>query len=275
MQHSGLDMVSAGYWAREAQDIKRWSTNHSLAEVSPMPDYAAILKSKELLCKGTSALYFEKPDGFEFKAGQFADFTLLETGAIDSAGNTRTLSIASAPHENHLMVAMRIRDTGFKRVVNALPSGTPLLLKGPYGNLTLHKNTSRPAVFLAGGIGITPFRSMIWQATEARSAHRIFLFYSIRRLEEAAFLKELQGIEKMNPRYKFIPTITRSDEAPIEWRGETGHITHQMLVRWGTALRMSIFYVAGPPAMVSSMRGMLNVAGVCDDDIRAEEFAGY
>lgn len=240
-----------------------------------MPDYEAILKSKEILCKGTTALYFEKPDGFEFKAGQFADFTLLETAAIDSAGNTRTLSIASAPHENDLMVAMRIRNTGFKRVVNALPTGTPLLLKGPYGNLTLHKNTARPAVFLAGGIGITPFRSMIRQTTEARSAHRIFLFYSIRQLEEAAFLKELQNIEEINPRHRFIPTITRSDEAPFEWRGETGHITEQMLLRWVPALRMSIFYVAGPPAMVGSMRVMLNAAGVCDDDIRAEEFAGY
>jgi ferredoxin-NADP reductase len=240
-----------------------------------MPDYEAILKSKEILCKGTTALYFEKPDGFEFKAGQFADFTLLETAAIDSAGNTRTLSIASAPHENDIMVAMRIRNTGFKRVVNALPTGTPLLLKGPYGNLTLHKNTARPAVFLAGGIGITPFRSMIRQTTEARSAHRIFLFYSIRQLEEAAFLKELQNIEEINPRYKFIPTITHSEKAPFGWRDETGHITEQMLLRWVPALRMSIFYVAGPPAMVSSMRGMLNVAGVCDDDIRAEEFAGY
>jgi ferredoxin-NADP reductase len=240
-----------------------------------MPDYEAILKSKEILCKGTTALYFEKPDGFEFKAGQFADFTLLETAAIDSAGNTRTLSIASAPHENELMVAMRIRNTGFKRVVNALPSGTPLLLKGPYGNLTLHKNTARSAVFMAGGIGITPLRSMIWQATKARSGHRIFLFYSIRQLEEAAFLKELQTIEAINPRYKFIPTITRSEKASFEWRGETGHITEQMLVSWVPGLRMSIFYVAGPRAFVSSMRGMLSVAGVCDDDIRAEEFAGY
>jgi ferredoxin-NADP reductase len=116
---------------------------------------------------------------------------------------------------------------------------------------------------------------MIWQATKARSGHRIFLFYSIRQLEEAAFLKELQTIEAINPRYKFIPTITRSEKASFEWRGETGHITEQMLVRWVPGLRMSIFYVAGPRAFVSSMRGMLSVAGVCDDDIRAEEFAGY
>ena len=240
-----------------------------------MPEYEAVLKSKEILCKGTTALYFEKPDGFEFRAGQFADFTLHENVAVDSAGNTRTLSIASAPHESHLMVAMRIRNTGFKRVVNALPAGTPLLLKGPYGNLTLHKNTARPAVFLAGGIGITPFRSMIWQATEARSAHRIYLFYSIRHLEEAAFMEELQNIEKTNPRFKFILIITRSEQTPFAGRVETGHITEQMLARWVPGLRTSIFYAAGPPAMVHGMRGMLNAAGVCDDDIRAEEFAGY
>ena len=240
-----------------------------------MRNCKAILKARDSLCNGTTGLYFEKPDGFKFKPGQFANFTLDSTIATDAGGSTRSLSIASAPHENDLMVAMRMRDTGFKRAASALPIGAPFLLEGPYGNLILHRDIARPAVFLAGGIGITPFRSMIRHATEVGSAHRIFLFYSIRRLEEAAFLKELLEMQELNLRFKFIPTITHPDGIPHHWRGELGYITEPMLTRWLPDFQVPIFYIAGPPGMVAGMRQILCDAGVSDDDIRAEEFAGY
>ncbi len=235
----------------------------------------AILKRRDSLCNGTTGLCFEKPDGFEFKPGQFANFTLDSVITTDPGGITRTLSIASAPHEKDLMVAMRMRDTGFKRIANELPIGASFLLEGPYGNLILHMDTARPAVFLAGGIGITPFRSMIRHATEVGSAHKIFLFYSIRRIEEGAFLNELQEFQELNPRFNFIPTITHPDRVPRDWRGELGHITEPMLNRWLPASQAPIFYIAGPPGMVDGMRQMLCDALVSEDDIRAEEFAGY
>ncbi len=235
----------------------------------------AILKGRDSLCDGTTGLYFEKPEGFEFKPGQFANFTLDSAIATDAGGSTRTLSIASAPHEKDLMVAMRMRDTGFKRAARALPIGAPFLLEGPYGNLILHKDIARPAVFMAGGIGITPFRSMIRHTTEVGSAHRIFLFYSIRQVEDAPFLKELREIQGLNDRFKFIPTITHPDGIPLQWREEHGHITEQMLTRWLPDFQVPVFYIAGPPGMVAGMRQILCDAGVSDDDIRAEEFAGY
>ncbi len=148
----------------------------------------AILKGRDSLCDGTTGLYFEKPEGFEFKPGQFANFTLDSAIATDAGGSTRTLSIASAPHEKDLMVAMRMRDTGFKRAARALPIGAPFLL---------------------------------------------------------------------------------------EWREEHGHITEQMLTRWLPDFQVPVFYIAGPPGMVAGMRQILCDAGVSDDDIRAEEFAGY
>jgi ferredoxin-NADP reductase len=240
-----------------------------------MRNCRTILKRRDNLCAGTTGLYFEKPDGFAFKPGQFANFTLDSPIAYDPGGSARTLSIASAPNEKDLMVAMRMRDTGFKRAAGALPIGSPFLIEGPYGNLILHKDIARPAVFLAGGIGITPFRSMIRHATEVGSAHRISLFYSFRRLEEAAFLKELQEVQELNSRFKFIPTITHPDGVPHHWRGELGHITEQMLTKWLPDFQVPIFYIAGPPGMVASMRQMLCEADVSDDDIRAEEFAGY
>jgi ferredoxin-NADP reductase len=96
-----------------------------------MPPYKAKLRAQKTVCAGTTAFFFEKPIDFEFQAGQFFNFTLLAPGDLDSGGNTRALSIASAPHERTLMVAMRQRTTAFKRTLNSLPLGTELLLQGP------------------------------------------------------------------------------------------------------------------------------------------------
>jgi ferredoxin-NADP reductase len=116
---------------------------------------------------------------------------------------------------------------------------------------------------------------MIRRDTEVESAHRIFLFYSIRRPEEAAFMTELEEIQELNPDFRFIPTITHSDGVPRRWRGETGHITESMVMKRLPDLAIPIFYIAGPPGMVAGVRQILCAAGVSDDDIRAEEFAGY
>jgi len=235
----------------------------------------AILRARKCLCEGTTAFYFEKPHGFEFRAGQFVNLTLLDNAKTDLQGSTRSLSIANAPHEKDLMVAMRNRDTGFKRAIHALPIGSAVLFQGPFGNFTLHRDTARPAVLLAGGIGITPFRSMLWQAATMRSPHQIFLFYANRRPQEVAFLEELRDLEQSSPRYKLITTITHPSEATADWRGEQGYFTEKMLKKWLPDLRVPVFYLAGPAGGVTSMRLTLNAAGVSDDDIRAEEFPGY
>jgi ferredoxin-NADP reductase len=240
-----------------------------------MPPYKAKLKAQKTLCDGTTAFYFEKPAAFEFEAGQFFNFTLLSPGETDLEGNTRALSIASAPHERNLMVAMRLRSTAFKRSLNSLPPGTELLLQGPYGWMTLPRHTTRPAVLLAGGIGITPFRSLVWSEAESMSARRILLFYSVRVPEEAAFLEELQELERYNGRYKLICTVTQPEKAKMHWRGETGRISMEMLSKWIPDLSVPVYYIAGPPGMVTGVRQMLIGAGVAEEDIRAEEFCGY
>jgi ferredoxin-NADP reductase len=109
---------------------------------------------------------FEKPEGFTYKAGQNSDFTLIEPLETDPEGNKRTFSLVTTPAEDHLAITTRMRDTAFKRTLRVMEDGTKLTIEGPYGDLTLHENTARPAVFLAGGIGITPFHSMVRDATE-------------------------------------------------------------------------------------------------------------
>src|ERR1041384_1039259 len=148
------------------------------------------LLRREEVAEGTVAFYFEKPEGFQFAAGQFLRFSLIDPPETDDEGDSRSFSIASAPSEPDLMIATRISDTAFKRVLKSMPRGSEIEIKGPYGRMTLHEDVNRPAVFLTGGIGITPFRSIAVEAAKNAGDHRVHLFYSNRRPEDAAFLDE-------------------------------------------------------------------------------------
>ena len=120
------------------------------------------------------AFRFERPSGWTFEAGQAIDITLLAPAETDAEGNTRTFTIASAPYEKTLMVATRMRDTAFKRVLKVMPVGAAVQIEGPTGVLTLHSDAARAAVFLCGGIGITPFRSIAFGAANEHLPHRMF-----------------------------------------------------------------------------------------------------
>ena len=233
------------------------------------------LVSRHEVAERTTAFRFEKPSNWTFKAGQALDMTLLKPSETDTEGNTRAFSIASGPHEETLMVATRIRDTAFKRVLNTMPLGSAVKIEGPFGDLTLHNNVKRTAVFLAGGIGITPFRSIVFRAAKEKLPHRIFLFYSNRRPEDAPFLDELQALEKENPNYKLVASMTQMAKSHQSWHGEVGRIDKEMLARYLKDAVSPIYYIAGPPEMVKGLHTMVHEAGVDDDDVRAEEFAGY
>lgn len=229
------------------------------------------LIKKEEVANETMAFHFEKPVGFTFKAGQFADFTLLNPSETDEEGNIRGFSLAHAPYEGELMIATRMRDTAFKRVLKNLPLGTELKLDAPYGNFVLHKTETTPAVFLTGGIGITPVRSIIAQASHDRLPHKIVLFYSNKTPQDTAFLQDLQSFTKENPNFTFVPVMTRDET----WNGEKGHITKEMLTKYIPDVMTPIYYLSGPASMVATMRQILMDAQVNEDNIRTEEFSGY
>ena len=233
------------------------------------------LTRNKQIAEGTVAFYFEKPEGFQFKAGQFLQFTLIDSPETDEEGDARTFSIASAPYEAELMIATRMRDTAFKRVLKTLTPGSEVEINGPYGSMTLHEDPTRPGVFLTGGIGITPFRGIAIDAAHRRLSHRLYLFYSNRRPEDAAFLDELRELEKANPNYRFIPTMTAADGSTRGWAGERGHINAEMLRRFVEDLASPVYYVAGPEGLVTAIGKTLAEAGVIEDDINAEEFEGY
>ena len=224
-----------------------------------MASHETTLTGRKEIAAGTMAFHFAKPPGFSFKPGQAVDIALPDD-------SHRLFSLVSAPFEERLTVATRMRaGSAFKRALGTLPPGAKLKLKGPQGVMTLHEDRARAAVLIAGGIGITPFMSMLRQAAHDRLAQRLFLLYSNRRPEDAAFLAELQGIARQNPDLRLLARMTDVD----------GIINEETVQRFVDDAAAPVYYLAGPPGMVEAMSAILKRAGVGDDDVRSEEFYGY
>ena len=247
----------------------------SLQEGSPVFGYGSRLLSRTEVAQDTVAFRFERPQDFLFRPGQSIDLTLLGARPGGSDCLTHTFSIASSPFIDEILIATRIRDSAFKRALSILPLGTYVNLSAPMGSFSLHRNISKPSVFLAGGIGVAPFLSMLCSAALDKARHDIFLFYANRYLEDAAFMNALWDLESSNAKFRFVPTFTRIDGTSRGWQGEIGHIRAEMLSKYVGNLHGPIFYIAGPPTMVAATRRMLVNAGVDEDDIRTEEFVGY
>jgi ferredoxin-NADP reductase len=196
------------------------------------PVYSLKLKKHSDVAERTLEFRFDKPVGMTFNAGQFMDLTLIDPPETDAEGNTRGFSINAAPDDRELVFTTRLRDTAFKRVLQTMPLGTQVKAEGPFGNLTLHNDASRPAVLLAGGIGITPFRSIVRRAAHEKLPHRILLFYSNRRPEDAPFLDEFYGLARENPNFTFIPTMTQTGGSRLPWTGQTGYIAHELIAKY-------------------------------------------
>jgi len=221
------------------------------------------LRRREQVAEGTFAFHFDKPAGFSHQAGQNALLTLPD----GSEGHTFT--IASAPHERELLFATRMRDSAYKRAIAAAPIGAKFKLDGPAGVMVLHDDEKRPAVFLAGGIGITPFLAMARDAAARLLPHRLLLIYSNRRPQDAAFLAELKHMQNRN--FRMVATMT---DAP-DWQGEKRMISRELLAEHVKELREPVYYFAGPPGMTMAVQGMLGGMSVKEDDMRSEEFYGY
>lgn len=237
------------------------------------PSYTVELVGREMVADGTAAWRFSKPAGFKHVAGQYLKMTLLNPSKRDAKGPSRVLTIASAPHEPELTVMTRLRDSAFKQELNILPVGGQVRIVGPNGQMTLHEDPARPAVFIAGGIGITPFLAIASDAAHAGLRHKITLFYSNHQPSDAARLNVLQSYERTNPNFRLVATMTKPQDKT--WTGETGPIDQEMLSRHLSDLTAPIYYVAGSTAMVEAMRDMLTKIGIAKHDIRSDEFYGY
>lgn len=238
-----------------------------------MATYDTSLIEKISVSRDTTAFHFRKPEGFVFEPGQTISLILPQTAGSESPTQKHTFSLVSAPYEDDLCIATRMRDSEFKHALGALQPGAAFRLSGPYGKLTLPADTARPIVLIAGGIGITPFMSILQHAAHEKLAHRLLLLYSNRRPEDAAFLSALQALAQRNPNFRMHATMT--DTQGAAWSGMTAHLDASTIQNIASMLSRPIYYLVGAPGMVEALTDALRGLGVDDGDIHSEGFYGY
>jgi ferredoxin-NADP reductase len=234
----------------------------------------ARIKEKREVAKDTLLVTFDLlGEEVDFEPGQYFWVTLPDVGHHDEKGLRRHITVVTSPTEKGVLgLATRMRDTAFKRTLRELPEGAEVDVEQPKGPFGLPEDPSRPLVFIAGGIGITVFRSMLRYIRDERLPYRVTLIYSNRDRESAAFLDELRELEQELPDFRLIVTMTEDPD----WDGETRRIDARFLTEsLGDDLTGFTFLVAGPPAMVEGVKAALAEAGARDEDVVAEGFSGY
>jgi ferredoxin-NADP reductase len=234
----------------------------------------ARIKEKREVAKGTLFVTFDLlGEEVDFTPGQYFFVTLPDVGYQDDRGLRRHITVATSPGEKGVLgFATRMRDSAFKRSLGELPVGTDVEIEPPKGSFALPEDPARPLVFVAGGIGITVFRSMLRHIDEQRLPYRVTLVFSNRDRESAAFLDELQRLKEGSSNIRLILTMTQDPG----WQGEIRKVDAEFLREYlGEDLADSTFLVAGPPAMVDGVEKALVESGVEEEHVRAERYSGY
>lgn len=234
----------------------------------------ALIKEKREVAKGTLMVVFDLlGEEVDFRPGQYFWVTLLDPPYDDEKGPRRHISVVTSPNERGVLgLCTRLRDSAFKRSLAELPVGTEVDVEAPKGSFVLPEETDIPYVFIAGGIGITVFRSMLHYIDEGQLPYVVTVLYSNRDRESAAFLDELTELDRRNENIRVVPTMT----ADPKWKGEKRHIDAALLRdTLGDDLGAFTYLVAGPPSMVEGIVEELKSAGVDEDRIVPGSFSGY
>ena len=210
---------------------------------------------------------------FTFRPNQAVRVIL--PGVEDPWGPRRSFSLSSSPTEKEFIaVTTKITDTPYKQALARLRSGDRAIIVGPRGDFFYEP--SRPALFLAGGIGVAPFRGMLKFASDTHGTQPIRLLYSARTPEEFAFREELDRLTGPATPFEVHYTVTRTHESPTRWAGRVGRIDEGWVREHAEGLDHPKFYVVGLPEMATPVLEMLRSRlGVVEDDLEYEFFKGY
>ncbi len=223
---------------------------------------APILSRKEIAAKTFEVRFGTHGSDFHFRAGQFVNIRLQNLVVPDYRSGIRSFSIASAPSaaQEYLSIIFRESSSGFKQTLLSAPIGTLVHVDGPLGHFTLPPGSGRPAGFVAGGIGVAPFLSIIQQACEENFKQDIVLLYTNSRAETVVYLDELENLQRLNPRFHLVHVLHRVNAELL--RGATEDPRH---AQW---------YVCGPSGMVLYTQELLEALGVNPGEVRQEIFTG-
>ena len=232
---------------------------------------ATVAETHEV-AKGTLLVTFAVDSYPAYRPGAYFWVELPDRGHTDEKGLRRHISLVTSPTEAGIVgLATRLRDTAFKRTLAELKPGDAVEVEEPKGSFLLPEETDADYVFVAGGIGITVFRSMLRFIRDTGSGHRVTLVYSNRDRESAAFLDDLEVLERELSGFRAVLTMTEDDG----WEGETRRIDAAMLREHLGDLDGYRYLVAGPPPLTAGVVAALHGAGVPEAQVASDSFSGY
>jgi ferredoxin-NADP reductase len=233
----------------------------------------ATVKEKREVARGTLLAIFDLGGQVvDFRAGQYFWVELLDPPYEDEKGPRRHISVVTSPTERGVLgLCTRIRDSAFKRSLAELEVGAEVEVEEPKGDFKLPEDTEPHYVFIAGGIGITVFRSMLRYIADTGEPYDVTLVYSNRDRASTAFLDELTELESQIPGFELVVTMTGDPE----WTGESRRVDADFLRDKLGELADYTYLLAGPPPMVEGVVEQLNEAGVPEAQIEPDRFSGY
>ena len=242
--------------------------------VSPKHKVMLKLRRKSKIAANIVDFVFKPSHQLAFEPGQYMEFTLAHPRS-DSRGNRRYFTLASSPTEENLRLGVRFYPEGssYKRALYWLDNRTTMLAGQVAGDFTLPRNHDQKLVFIAGGIGITPFRSMLKYLIDMKEPRDIVLFYGNKTVDEIAYTDVLTQAQKL-PGIRVFYTLTETEAIPRNWRGLTGRINASMIRKLVPDYQDRTFYISGPPDMVRATERMLKNMQVNSNQIKKDFFPG-
>ncbi len=235
--------------------------------------FTTALLNKKQVSKDAYSFYFKKND-FYYLPGQYIRLT-LKIDTPDERGSSRFFTLSSSPTEEHLMITTRILQSAFKKTLTNLKREDEVSMFGPLGKFILKEDEHKKHVFLAGGIGITPYRAMIKYAVDRHLKIQITLFTSFKTVEDYAFRDFFHNVASESNWFKLVETITQPEESNQLWTGHRGRIDADLIRKNIDDLQNSLFFISGPPKMVDGLKEIVKSLNVTDDTINIEKFSGY
>ena len=237
--------------------------------------YHVQLKKKIEIARNTMALYFDRPQGFEYTAGQFATLVHNDQKLDDGRLNRRPMSLGSSPTEDEVIFAMRVSKSAYKQDIKKAKPEANFSIIGPAGDLVIREDIKEPLILIGGGIGIVPFRSIVKYAMDINLKRNITLFYMNQKASTAAFLPEFREFERAYTFFKFLPIMTETEVADPDWDGMCGRFDAHMLDNHVLSIKKSSYMLVGSPGMIDTMYQLLLDCDVPKPQILTEKFTGY
>ncbi len=225
----------------------------------------------EAVAKGIRSFFFEPEHSVHYTPGQYTKLYLPHE-QMDARGDSRWFTLSSSPTEKLWSITIKLdpsRSSSFKQHLQKLIPGAVIRADEPLGDFVLPQDSNRPLLFVAGGIGVTPYRSMVKWLSDKKLRRNIRLIYAAAKSQEFAFIELFHeyGVE-------LVPVAT---EPPTSWKGETGHLDVHRILQLSPDIKDRLVYLAGPEPMVEQFFDGLtsNSVGIPKNQVVTDYFPNY